>query len=80
MTLSGQLSVELSNSNSSTRSAAGAATEKFTPRVVMLLPRGKGLPRWVLLKVAIYPAIGKFVLNLSVSLPQLTYLSPLLSL
>ncbi|QNI59599.1 hypothetical protein SynBIOSU31_02737 [Synechococcus sp. BIOS-U3-1] len=30
--------------------APGAATEKFTPWAVMLLPRGQGMPRRIALK------------------------------
>ena len=38
------------NSSSSTRLAAGAAREKFTPRAVIVLPIGQGLPRWIVAK------------------------------
>ncbi|QNJ32482.1 hypothetical protein SynPROS91_02118 [Synechococcus sp. PROS-9-1] len=30
--------------------AVGAATEKFTPLDVIVLPSGHGLPRWIVLK------------------------------
>ena len=50
MICSGEETSAFEKISNSTRLAVGAATEKFTPTGVIVLPSGQGLPRWIVRK------------------------------